>query len=169
MLVSVVLKLRRRAGMPSQNAAVNLRSDPQLGSAVSGDSLRVLVIDDTLDYSTALAGLLGSWGYSVEVARSGREALKVVEEFQPRIILLDLGLPDVHGYELAKQLRAKLPNDHRVKFIVITGWMQIADQLASTAARISHHLVKPVNLTLLREILAAYRDSESDFLASQRS
>jgi len=72
------------------------------------------------------------------------------------VVLLDLALPDLHGYDLARQLRKEAAG-RPLYFVAITGWYQIADQLQSAAAGISHHLVKPVNLDMLREILSKYQ------------
>ena len=127
---------------------------------MNSENLRVLVVDDNADYSAATAELVRSWGYCVEAATSGRSAIDLAESFRPRVVILDLGLPDMHGYELAKQVRVQA-GARKIHFIVITGWMQIADQLSSSAAGVAHHLVKPVNVDVLREILAAYQAAEA--------
>jgi CheY-like chemotaxis protein len=126
---------------------------------VNSGKLRVLVVDDNSDYSSATVHLVGSWGYCVECVQSGRAALAIADSFRPRVVILDLGLPDMHGYELARKLR-DLSGDRKLHFVVITGWMQIADQISSTAAGIAHHLIKPVNFEVLQQILAAYQATE---------
>ncbi len=126
---------------------------------MDSEKLRVLIVDDNADYSAATADLLRSWGYCSEVTSSARNAFELAERFRPRAVILDLGLPDLHGYELAKRLREQA-GARKIHFIVVTGWMQIADQLSSNAAGIAHHLIKPVNTDVLREILAAYQSAE---------
>ena len=122
--------------------------------------LRILVVGvDGLDPSTVAADLVRSWGYCVERAKTARAALEIVDAFRPRVVILDVSLPDMHGYELARQIRHKA-GGRKTHFVVITGWMQIADQLSSNAVGIAHHLVKPVPHQLVREILAAYQSTE---------
>ena len=139
----------------------NRASNPEAfaSSSAAGPELCVLIVDDSTDYSASLAELVRSWGYRAEIARSASQALDRFDQAQPRIVMLDLGLPDMHGYELAKLLRQRALG-RKLHFVVVTGWSQIADQLSSNAAGISHHLVKPVNFVVLREILAAYRAVE---------
>jgi CheY-like chemotaxis protein len=121
--------------------------------------LRVLIVDDHDDYNAGLCALIRSWGYPVEAARSAEEALRCAAEFRPRVILLDLGLPDLHGYDLAERLRGTI-QDSRLHFVVITGLSEGADRFRTTAAGIAHHLTKPVNTDLILEILAAYQSAE---------
>jgi CheY-like chemotaxis protein len=123
------------------------------------DRIRVLVVDDNTDYARATEHLDRSWGYDVQVTRTAREAIALADSFRPRIVILDLGLPDMHGYDLAKQLRQQA-GSRKLHFVVITGWTQIADQINSTAAGIAHHLIKPVNFEVLQQILAAYQAAE---------
>ena len=122
---------------------------------VPGDGLRVLIVDDNADHAAMLAELVGMWGYQCRVVTNAAQAVRCCEEFRPRVVLLDLGLPDEHGYKLATRLRGTM-GPRKITFVAITGWTQIADQLQSTAAGISHHLVKPVNREALRAILDGY-------------
>jgi CheY-like chemotaxis protein len=136
--------------------------DPVRGpeaAATDGRKLRVLIVDDHEDYSAGLCAVIRSWGYPVEAARSGEQALRCAAEFQPRVVFLDLGLPDLHGHALATQLREVI-RDPRVHFIVITGFGQPADYEGSAALGIAHHLVKPVDTGLVRELLAAYQSAD---------
>lgn len=114
--------------------------------------LRVLIVEDHVDTAMMLADLLTAWGFEAAIARTGAEALEVATELRPRVVLLDLGLPDQHGYGVAKRMREELGRD-QMSFIVVTGWSQIVDQSLSARAGISHHLVKPVNPDALRSIL----------------
>ena len=95
-------------------------------------------------------------------ATQSAEAIEVAAEFRPRVVLLDLGLPDRHGYDLAQILRQQA-GKRRIYFIAITGWTQIADQIRSSASGINHHLIKPANPDVLREILTAYAHTAENF------
>ncbi|HEY2804715.1 MAG TPA: response regulator [Gemmatimonadales bacterium] len=116
---------------------------------------RILIVEDHYDTALMLADLLGSWGFVARVARTGAEARQIAAELRPRVVLLDLSLPDLHGYRVAKELREN--SDQPMSFVVVTGWAQPVDQSLSMAAGISHHLVKPVNPEALRRILEDYR------------
>lgn len=122
-------------------------------------TLRVLIVDDDPGTAEMTAGLVAGWGYTTRVAADGATAVKAAGMFKPHVVLLDLSLPDQHGYDVARQLRQEAQG-RRMLFVAVTGWGQIADQQASTAAGISHHLVKPVNAEALERILAAYQASE---------
>ena len=122
-------------------------------------SLQVMIVDDNVDAAAMLATLVQTWGYEVVLAHTASQALRLAAESRPRVVLLDLGLPDRHGYDLAAQLRRDA-GGRRIYFVAVTGWNQIADQVRSAAAGIAHHLMKPVNHDLLREILAAYAAAE---------
>lgn len=118
-------------------------------------TLRILVVEDSADSAGQLVALVNGWGYTATLAVDGATAVKTAAVFHPDVVLLDLGLVDMHGYEVAKRIREATP-DLRPFFVAITGWAQIADQIQSNAAGIAHHLVKPVNADSLRQILAAY-------------
>jgi len=124
-----------------------------------GTGLRVLIVDDNHDHVTMLAELVRHWGHAVQTARSSTEAMQQAADFRPQVVLLDLGLPDKHGYDVAAALREQ-SGKRRIHFVAVTGWNQIADQIRSAASGVAHHLMKPVNHDVLREILAAYASSE---------
>src|SRR5205085_8081215 len=115
---------------------------------MNSGKLRVLTVDDNADFAAGIEDMITRWGYGVERVSSVRSALRVAPDFRPRVVLLDLGLPDMHGYELAKQLREQA-RERTLYFVVVSGWTQIADQLSSSAAGISHHLIKPLNFGTL--------------------
>ena len=87
--------------------------------------------------------LLELSGHHVQTAYNGRRALEVVASFRPHAILLDIGLPDITGYELAKQIRAT-PGGHGAVLIAVTGWGQEADRRRAFDAGFNHHLTKPI-------------------------
>jgi DNA-binding response OmpR family regulator len=94
--------------------------------------------------------LLRSDGHDVKVVRDGEEALRVFAAFSPDVVLLDLGMPRLSGYEVARRLRA---HDSAVLLIAITGWGQSADRAKSAAAGFDHHLTKPVDSGELAKVL----------------
>lgn len=123
-------------------------------------NLRVLVVDDSEGAAQNLATLVKTWGYQATYATSGAAALTAAAEFRPTVVLLDLNLPDQHGYEVAKQLVKQAPDGAKLSFVAVTGWNQVADQLLSAAAGIAHHLVKPVNEDTLKTILEGYQAAQ---------
>jgi CheY-like chemotaxis protein len=114
---------------------------------------RVLVVDDNVDIAKGLAMVIETSGYQVRTATDGRSALAIAREFQPVVVLMDIGLPDMTGYELA---RAFQKEDERRKaiLIAISGFGQQNDRDRSREAGFDHHMVKPVDLDLLLPILA---------------
>ena len=114
---------------------------------------RVLVVDDNRDAADTLSTLLRTLGVTVDVAYSGRAALDAVGTFAPDTVLLDIGMPDMDGYETSRRIRAQYPNE--LQLVALTGWGQDEDLRQSRAAGFDHHLVKPPDLERLRAILTA--------------
>jgi signal transduction histidine kinase len=112
---------------------------------------RVLVVDDNRDAADTLSTLLRALGVTVASAYSGRAALDAVATFAPDIVLLDIGMPDMDGYETSRRIRAQYAND--VTLVALTGWGQDEDLRQSRAAGFDHHLVKPPDIERLRKIL----------------
>jgi PAS domain S-box-containing protein len=104
---------------------------------------RVLVVDDNADAARTLARLLESLGHSTAVAHDGEQAVRLATEFRPHIVLLDLGMPGMDGYEVARRLRA-LQRRRRFRIVAVTGWGQEADRIKSREAGIDLHLAKPL-------------------------
>jgi PAS domain S-box-containing protein len=113
---------------------------------------RVLVVDDNVDAAAMLDMLLRSLGHETRVAHDGIEALRVAAEFHPDIALLDIGMPGLDGYEVARRLRA-LARERPLRIVAITGWGQDADRLRSREAGFDLHLVKPVDAQDLAQAL----------------
>jgi len=113
----------------------------------------VLVVEDDRLAAESTLELLRVWGYDVRLATSGPAALELVPAFQPDVVLLDLSLPGMDGFELARQLRARATSAALV-LIALTGYGDEQDRAASQAAGIDHHLVKPVEIDDLRRLLA---------------
>lgn len=118
------------------------------------ESLRVLVVDDNVDAAETLALYLDGIGHTTRLAHDGERALRLAEELRPHVVLLDLGLPQLDGYEVALGIRAE-PWAKDVLICAITAWGRPSDHDISRVAGIDHHLLKPVNpqllVTLIRE------------------
>jgi signal transduction histidine kinase/ActR/RegA family two-component response regulator len=115
---------------------------------------RVLVVDDNVDAADTLAELLGALGATVEVAYGGHEAIEATTRFGPDALLLDIGMPGMDGYEVARTLR-RMPGHGDLLLIALTGWGQEHDQQRSRAAGFNHHMVKPPDIVELRRLLSA--------------
>lgn len=118
------------------------------------ESLRVVVADDNQDAAETLAVLLRAIGHDVRVALDGAEALEAARSFRPRVVLLDLGMPRLDGYQAARAIRAD-PNTRTVYMVALTGWGQENDRARAREAGFDDHLVKPADLDGLQRVLAA--------------
>jgi CheY-like chemotaxis protein len=114
---------------------------------------RILVVDDNADAATSLSQLLELDGHESQAVYGAVEALERVPEFRPDIVLLDIGLPQMSGYEVARRLR-QLEGFSRLTLVALTGYGQREDRERALAAGFDAHLAKPVDLTLLERILA---------------
>ena len=114
---------------------------------------RILIVDDSRDGGESLAMLLRVLGAEVALAHSGRHALECVNTFRPDVVLLDIGMPGMDGYEVARRIRANPANRH-MQLIALTGWGQDEDRRRSAAAGFNHHLVKPADVEQLRQLLS---------------
>jgi signal transduction histidine kinase len=134
------------------------RPQPQPSEAPEAETppKRVLVVDDNADAAECVAMLLALQGHEARVALSGREALEAVEAFRPDIALLDLGLPNLDGYELATQLRA-MPQLRGIRLVALTGYGRPEDRQRTQAVGFDDHLVKPVDLAALTRALSHWR------------
>ena len=119
---------------------------------------RVLIADDHKDSATSFARLLEILGNSVRIARDGEEALAIAEQFHPHVILLDIGMPKMNGYQACRLIRAQ-PWARDVVIVALTGWGQESDRKRSCEAGFDHHLVKPVDLDALEAVLSSERDA----------
>jgi signal transduction histidine kinase len=115
--------------------------------------LRVLAVDDNQDALQSTALLLELSGYEVQQAHDGSEGLAKARPFMPDVVLLDIGLPGMDGYEVARKLR-KLPGLERVLIVALTGYSQAEDRQRSAEAGFDHHLTKPVDPDELQALLA---------------
>ncbi|MFN7135862.1 MAG: ATP-binding protein, partial [Myxococcales bacterium] len=115
--------------------------------------LRVLVVDDNVDAAEMMRELLLAWGHDAEMVHDGRAALEAVERLRPDVTLLDIGLPEYDGHEVARQVRSDVRLD-AVRLYALTGYGADADVRRSREAGFDGHLVKPVDLEVLRRLLA---------------
>ncbi|MFN2385097.1 MAG: ATP-binding protein [Thermoanaerobaculia bacterium] len=117
-------------------------------------SLRILVVDDYRDAADGFGMLLRLLGNDVRTANDGLEALRVASQFRPDVVLLDIGLPGMSGYDVAREIR-KEPWGETVLLVAVTGWGQEGDRRRSKEAGFDHHLVKPVDPAALMRLLEA--------------
>src|SRR6202035_1696475 len=128
--------------LSTEEAPANVKTPPEKAPA-SERTVRVLIVDDNVDAAESLAMLLRLWGHEVAVAHDGPGALRAAETQPPEVALLDIGLPGMDGYELARRLRPQ-PGLERTVLVALTGWGQEEDRRRSQEAGFDHHLVKPV-------------------------
>lgn len=147
-----IVHLPRVAAAPAQEGSGSAGGEPVSSSA----GVRVLVVDDNVDSAESMALLLSLDGHEVRTAFDGPGALAVAAEFQPEAVLLDIGLPGMDGYEVAKQMR-NLPGLQKALMIAVTGYSQADNRARSKAAGFDHHLVKPVDPEILSALLATLR------------
>jgi CheY-like chemotaxis protein len=112
----------------------------------------VLVVDDNADLATSTAALLEMWGHRAEIAHNGNDALAAALAFAPQIILLDIGLPELDGFEVALAIRAR-PELAGVRLIAVSGYGGADDALAAQHAGFDRYLVKPLQPDVLRELI----------------
>jgi two-component system, OmpR family, response regulator len=124
-----------------RNAKAKGRSTPR----------RVLLVDDSDDACLAQSMLLKMRGYEVQTATSGPAALAAYEQFKPNIVLLDLGMPEMSGYEVVRQLRGK-PGGENSLFIAVSGRAEEEDRIKAREAGFHRYALKPVDLTDLEEL-----------------
>ena len=117
-------------------------------------SVRALIVDDNIDAAATLSLLLQLGGHTTAVAHDGFEALKVAIEFKPDIVLLDLGLPGIDGYEVARSIR-RMPELGSPALVAVTGWGAADERLQSKQAGFDEHLTKPVDISMIELLLTS--------------
>jgi PAS domain S-box-containing protein len=144
--------------LASHSTPVNLEnSDPV--PIRDGHGRRILVVDDNKDAAHSMARLLQLVGNEVRMAHDGMEAVETADEFRPEIILMDMGMPRLNGYEATRRIRER-PWGRSVRIIAVTGWGQENDKVRSQEAGCDGHLVKPVRLPELDELLAGFTSAD---------
>ncbi len=129
-------------------------------AAAPAPGLRVLVVDDNVDAAETMAMLLDMSGHKTAMVHSGLDVLDVAREFLPDVILLDIGLPGMNGYEVAARLRQERILDQTL-LVALTGWGSDADKRAASEAGFDIHLTKPVSPDALMEVLARVKPPEA--------
>lgn len=151
-VVRLPIIIERSASAPAAPASVTPKPPP---------TWRILVVDDNQDSAASLTLLLELSGHQTEMAHDGLEALRVFESFQPDVVLLDIGLPKLNGYEVARKIRS-LPGGDRISLVALTGWGQEDDLRKTREAGFDKHLVKPANYAVLTAYLETLRTDETD-------
>src|SRR5581483_8082486 len=127
---------------------------PETSAPVSSTEqrLRVLVVDDNEDCVSSVKALLELSGHEVRTAYRGTDAVNVAREFEPDVVLLDIGLPEMDGYEVARRLRAD-PKLAHVLLLALTGYGEESDERRAREAGFDHHLVKPISVDILTQYM----------------
>lgn len=141
--------------LPLAPSSPESASDADDGKADSAPILRILVVDDNEDAAESLAMLLSLSGHQMRIAHSGEAALIAVREFEPDVAFIDIGLPGLNGYEVARRLRADPDTRTTLRLIALTGWGTDEDRKRAYAAGFDFHLVKPADLDGITAILRA--------------
>lgn len=133
-------------------------SDPQKPRSISDPTkpFRVLVVEDNPDSAESLVLLLRMYGNEVEIASDGLRGYRAAEAMKPEMMLLDIGLPEMNGYEVARRIREQ-PWGANVTLIALTGWGQDEDRRLAKEAGFDHHLVKPVDPAALMPLFEKLR------------
>jgi len=137
-------------------AASRASNDAQLAHAAPCGGLNVLVVDDNLDAAESLALILQMDGYDVRVASEGHMALEMATQFRPQVVFLDIGMPGMDGYAVARALRIQQPWPKPL-LVALTGWGAKEDRARTKAAGFDHHLTKPASIEAVEELLEAHR------------
>ena len=120
---------------------------------ISSESYRILLADDNVDFVNSIGALLSAMGHSVVITHNGPDALTAAARFCPDYAFLDIGLPKMSGYDLARGIR-KLPCGSITLLVAVTGWGQEKDRQLAFEAGFDHHMVKPVRFEQIEEILS---------------
>ena len=141
--------------LPSGEAVpeVSARLPAALPQPTPSAKLRVMIVDDNIDAAEILAMLLQRSGHSLRTAHSGAKALDIAREFRPDVIFLDIGMPEMDGYEVATRLRHDLGLTETM-VVALTGWGSPEDKRKTQAAGFDEHLTKPVDAAAVRRLLA---------------
>ncbi len=142
------------------------QSEDEDKPAAAASKNRILVVDDNRDSVESLAMLLRLTGHDVFTAADGVEAVRSAVALKPDLILLDIGLPKMNGYEAGQRIRAALGDE--VILIALTGWGQDEDRRRSKAAGFDHHFTKPLRFDALEQFLAALNKSEAKLSQAAR-
>lgn len=152
--------------LPVHSDESRVASSESQNSSLLATPLRILVVDDNVDTVLSFSMLLRASGHDVQTAHDGLKAVQAAIEYRPDIVLLDIGLPGLNGYEVAKQLRAH-PDMKHVVLVALTGYGQDSDRQTSSEAGFTYHLVKPARFDELQKILATVAEQVMPFRGNE--
>jgi PAS domain S-box-containing protein len=140
------------------SAAQQRAAGPQAASPAIGP-MKILLVDDNKDAAESLCMLLELLGADVMVAHGGAQALEMFQSARPLMVLLDIGMPDMDGYEVARRIRALAQQSQRpcATLVALTGWGQNEDRLRAREAGFDHHLVKPAEIEVLKALIESVK------------
>jgi PAS domain S-box-containing protein len=141
--------------IPAVRAQREQAQSPEGTTATAQKPRRVLIADDNVDSATVLAILLRASGHEVQTVHDGMAALESSKSFRPDLVILDIGMPKVNGYDVARQIRSR--GDSHVTLVAITGWGQEEDKRRARESGFDQHLTKPVDVAALERLLAEMR------------
>jgi len=141
-IVSCPLPIEEKEGDKNRKLAIENRK-----------SLRVLIVDDNVDLAMTLGMLVRASGHEIRIVHDGMAVLEAALNHRPHVVLLDIGLPGLNGFEVAKQLRQQ-PEFQKALLVAMTGYGQESDRQRSHEAGFDHHLVKPANFGQVLQIFA---------------
>jgi CheY-like chemotaxis protein len=153
------VRLSVTAGVPAAISSPEISAPdivpPPESERSGGGGSRVLVVDDNRDAADSLVEIMRLSGNEAEAVYDGRAALDYCATSMPDVVLLDIGLPGLNGYEVAERIRA-MPNGSELLLIAVTGWGKDDDRRRSHAAGFDHHLVKPVDPAVIETLLSRH-------------
>ena len=147
-----------RLPLVSDKRPAELSGTPEISTSLLKPR-RVLVVDDNRDAAESMGILLKLLGADVHVAYSGAEALEALPAYRPDVVILDIGMPGMDGYEVARRIRQQ-PEFQKVTLIALTGWGQDKDRRQSQTAGFDYHLIKPADVDALQALLALVERNE---------
>jgi CheY-like chemotaxis protein len=141
----------------TRSTARRAAASPAVPREALANRRRILVVDDNTDAAASLSELLELTGHVVHTVHDGPAALEAAMRLKPDAVLLDIGLPGMSGYDIAREIRGQ-PWGRDVLLVALTGWGQAKDRIRSREAGFDRHLVKPIDFAELEELLAAPRE-----------
>lgn len=138
--------------LPVPSAAATAKMEKGQPANLLAKRLRILVVDDNADITTSLSMLLELKGHEVQTAGDGIEAIVAAGSFKPQVILMDIGMPRLNGYDAASKIRSHTWGVDII-LIALTGWGQEQDRSQAQKSGFDHHITKPIQLEALKQLL----------------
>ena len=145
---------------PLQEESLPASTSARVADPVDGPSCRVLLVDDNRELAQSMVRFIRVLGHEIRVAFDGLEALQIASEFRPDIVLMDIGLPKLSGYDVAREIRSK-PWGAKMTLVAMTGWGRDTDRRQSQEAGFDRHMIKPVEADALETLLSSAAHAES--------